>query len=76
MALRIENVKVSPFNGRRSKRDYQDFLKALRDLKTGQSFMWALSSNDRMAISIVQFLLDRQYVTRKEGETFRIGRTA
>jgi hypothetical protein len=76
MALKIENVKVTPFNGRRGKREYQDFLTALRDLKTGQSFLWPLSSNDRTAIAIVQFLLDRQYMTRKEGESFRIGRTA
>ncbi len=76
MAPKIENVKISPFNGGRSRREYQEFLKALRDLKTGQSFLWPLASNDRMAISIVQFLLERQFVTRKEGHQFRIGRTA
>ena len=76
MGLKIENVKVSPFNGRRGRREYREFLAALRDLKTGQSFLWALSSNDRMAIAIVQYLLDRQFVTRKEGTAFRIGRTA
>ena len=75
--VKIENVKVSSFsNGQRSRREYHEFLKALRDLKVGQSFTWALASNDRMAIALAQFFLDRQFVTRKEGHQFRIGRTA
>src|ERR1700684_679784 len=69
---KIENVKVSAFNNRGSRRE---FLEALPNLKVGQSFIWDLGSNDRTAISIAQFFLDRQFVTRKEGHQFRIGRT-
>lgn len=73
--LKIENVPVEPVGGRRGNGTFRDFVLALKNLKKGQSFVWEMSSNDRMAIAIVQILLERQFVTRKqEGGKFRIGR--
>lgn len=77
MPVKIENIAIEPIgNGGRGNGAFRDFVFALRDLKKGQSFLWDLSSNDRMAIAIVQMLLDRQFLTRKQDcGKFRVGRT-
>jgi len=73
--LKIEDVAVEPIgNGGRGKGAFREFVLALKALKRGQSFVWEMSSNDRMAIAIVQILLDRQFITRREGDSFRVGR--
>jgi hypothetical protein len=76
MPVKIESVPIEPVgNGGRGNGAFREFVFALRDLKKGQSFLWELSSNDRMAVSIVQMLLDRQFITRKQDNgKFRIGR--
>lgn len=74
--LKIENKPVEPIGGtRRRNISFADFVIALRNLEVGQSFLMTLDSNDRMAIAIVQILYNRRYVSRKEGERHRIGRT-
>lgn len=76
MPVKIENVPIEPIgNGGRGNGAFREFVFALRDLKKGQSFLWELSSNDRMAVAIVQMLLDRQFITRRQDKgQFRVGR--
>lgn len=76
MSLKIENIPVEPIgNNHRGNGAFREFVFALRDLKKGQSFLWDLSSNDRMAVAIVQMLLDRQFITRRQNDgKFRVGR--
>lgn len=72
--VKIEDVPVTVSRAKRSEGDFRQYVQALANLKKGQSFLWKLSSNDRMAISIVQMLFNRRFVARKEDDTFRIGR--
>ncbi len=72
--LKVENIAVTSRSAGTSRGDFREFVRTLRDMKKGQSFMWRLSSNDRMAISIVQILFDREFVSRREGDAFRVGR--
>lgn len=76
MSLKIENIPVEPIgNGSRGNGAFREFVLALKELHKGQSFVWELSSNDRMAIAIVQMLFDRQFITRKQPDgKFRVGR--
>ena len=77
MSLKIENIPVEPHSsGARGNGAFREFVLALKKLNKGQSFVWELSSNDRMAIAIVQILLERQFITRRQpdGSGFRIGR--
>lgn len=71
--IKIEKVAVQALKSGRGG-NFQAFVLALRDLKKGESFLYPLASNDRMAIAIVQLLLERDFVTRKEGGMYRIGR--
>ena len=50
------------------------FVAALAALKVGQSFVHAVTSNHRYAMSITQQLLGREFTTRRDGEQFRIYR--
>ena len=53
----------------------KEFLIALRDLKIGQSFMInVLDSNQRNIICVAKTLLDRKFITKKEGKDYRVGR--
>lgn len=77
MSLKLEDIPVPERTSARGNGNFREFVTALRDLKKGQSFLYPdLASNDRMAISIVQMLFNREYVTRKEGKAFRVGRVA
>jgi hypothetical protein len=70
--LKIEKVpmlKTRTYNG-----EFQDFVMALRALKVGESFVYKLASNNRMAISIAQYLLDRRFTCQREKDSFRVGR--
>lgn len=73
-SIKIENTPVAVNRAERDKGNFREYVKALAALDVGQSFLWRLASNDRMAISIVQMLFDRRFVARQEGDTFRIGR--
>lgn len=70
---KIERVLVT---ARRAQHRPRDLALALKVMKVGESFLWPVSSNDRAAIALAQVLLDRQFVTRREGKTFRVGRVS
>lgn len=51
----------------------------LRNLEVGQSFVTDVKSTERMVLSMAGFLLDRHYVTNKQGmkgHKSRVGRIA
>lgn len=73
--IKIENMVLSPRQTRDTPQ-FREFVKALAALKVGQSFVYPVVSNHRMAISIVQILFDRQFTTRKTDSGFRIGRVS
>lgn len=76
MKLKIENKPIEPIGGiRRRDVTFAEFVITLQKLEIGQSFLMRLDSNDRMAIAIVQILYNRRFVSRKEGDRHRIGRT-
>lgn len=69
MGIKLETIKGVPkVMGTNGERDFQEFLKTLKDMKVGQSFLWKLASTDRMALCVAGMLLDRRYITRKEGD--------
>lgn len=70
--IKIENKPVSA--ARRGGTEYQEFLDAVKKLEKDQSFVTKLGNRDRMALTIAGALLDRRYITRKEGTLFRVGR--
>lgn len=70
---KIEKVAVTALRAQYRPRD---LALALKVMKVGESFLWPISSNDRAAIALAQVLLDRQFVSRKEGHTFRVGRVS
>jgi len=70
---KIENIAVRMTQ--KTKR--RDFWETLSRLEIGQSFTDAkVDSNVRNGISIAEILLNREFVTGKEGAVFRIGRIA
>jgi hypothetical protein len=72
MKPRIENVKIYGIG--RANSAFHEFMEVLKELKVGQSFTYDLKSNHRLAIQIVQYLLDRRFACRAEKGTFRVGR--
>lgn len=74
---KIENVgiKATPRYSIR----LRGFLLTLRNLEVGQSFVTDVKSTERMVLSMAGFLLDRHYVTNKQGmkgHKSRVGRIA
>lgn len=75
MTIEVENVPINHWHGKgREERNWREFVQTLKDLKKGQSFLWKIASNDRMAIAMAGVLLDRRFRSAKEGELHRIGR--
>jgi hypothetical protein len=74
MTIKIEKKRIEPYRNV-ERRDVRAYVLALRDLKVGESFLWKLQSNDRMTILILSIVFDRKFITRKEGEMYRIART-
>jgi hypothetical protein len=72
MKPKIENIKINGI--RRADSAIHEFIEVLKELKVGQSFTYDLKSNHRMAIQIVQHVLDRRFACRAEKATFRVGR--
>lgn len=72
--IKIEDISIVPWKSDSGRGGFQDFVLALRGMDKGQSFLRKINSTDRIAISVVGTLMERRYVTRKEGDTFRIGR--
>lgn len=71
--IKIEDTPMSPVS-KRTGADYRDFLRAVKALEKDQSFITKLSARDRVALTVAGLLLDRHYITRREGTQFRVGR--
>ena len=75
MTIKLESNTSLPTY--RRNQDMRGFLEALRDMKTGQSFVYKLSSYNRNMIRAAETLLKREYVSRSiDGNgTHRVYRT-
>ena len=74
MSIKIENKAVDGGGDT----GFREYVLTLRALEVGQSFVTKLPSSYRIALSVAQILLDREFVTRKEGASGlrRVGRVA
>jgi hypothetical protein len=76
VAIKIENKPASK-GGHYHRGDWGEFLRAVQALKVGQSFAFDNpQSNHRLALSIAQAWLGGKYVIAKNGDSYRVGRTA
>ena len=67
MTIKIEDVKAPSPTDKRTDVEFHEYLSALRDMKSGQSFVMPKdSSHYRLAISISKTLLECDFMTRKE----------
>ena len=73
MEFKIEKVPVKSKN---NSPDFRSFVMTLQSLKVGESFLFpqAIASNYRMAIVIVEILLNVHIITRTEGKSVRVAR--
>jgi hypothetical protein len=75
MAIEIENIPVQPIKRASRSDDWQDFLSAIKTMEVRQSFLVPqLGSNFRLAMTVAQTLLDKQYITNKTASGVRVGR--
>lgn len=72
--IKIENVAIKALpKGDATSR--QAFTLALRALKVGQSFVVGkVDSNHRTIINVVEWVLNREFTTRKDVRGYRVGR--
>lgn len=71
--MKIEDKTITP----RKKMDHKfdDFIRTLKVMDVGQSFIVeTIPSNFRIAMTVANVLLGREFVSRKENGKFRIGR--
>lgn len=75
MGVRIQKIPVPARNPRKAS-DFRDYCRALAQIEVGESFLYAMTSAHRLAITTLQHALGRRFAARRdgEGETFRIGR--
>lgn len=74
MVLKIENKPLRS-GSYRTRPEFENFVETLGELNVGQSFLWRqINSNDRATISIAQKLLKRRFITRREGQAYRVAR--
>lgn len=71
--IKIEDTPMPPVS-KRTGSDYRDFLLAVKALERDQSFVTKLSNRDRVALTVAGLLLERHFITRREGTMFRVGR--
>lgn len=72
MTVKIEDV---PLKDSRSEAGWEDFLVGLRDLEAGQSFWFPVfTSQYRTVMCAAKTLLNRSFISRKDGDGYRIGR--
>jgi hypothetical protein len=74
MSIKIEKHAVEPArNGQRT--DFREFCVALTTLKPGESFLFAMSTYHRNALSALQHGLGRRFSARRAANgLFRVGR--
>jgi len=74
MIIKIERVPVRPRKSREG-REFGDYCRALVALKVGESFLYPMNSAHRLAITVLQHVMEkRQYTVIAEGDQQRIGR--
>lgn len=74
---KIKIDKVPLVKKRATSTDFQQFVTAVSELKLGESFLYKVNGNHRIAINTVKILLSRQYVVNPSEQKgyFRVGRT-
>ncbi len=78
MTYKIEKVQLAPSAKDNRQVRFAEFVDTIRDLKVGESFVYdrPMQTTHRLAITVAQRLLKREYVVRKDTRGFRIGRLA
>lgn len=75
MKIKIEKTPITFAITKTSGQSMQSFTEAVRDMKVGESFLFAeVTSNHRNALSILQYAFSRKFCCRKEGSSFRVAR--
>lgn len=72
MTIKIERV---PITTRKGKESLKEFVITLGKIEIGQSFLFEITAYHRHAISVVQYLTEKRFITRHDkGDLHRIVR--
>lgn len=70
---KIEDIPITSCRTSR----VEEFSRLLGKLEVGQSFLWqGFDSNYRHLVSGIQYAMERKFVSKREGDMHRIGRTS
>jgi len=72
MTITVERVSLAKRESRTD--NFEEFVKVAEKLEVGESFLFKLTSNHRMALSVIQYLTANRYVTRHENGQHRVCR--
>lgn len=74
MSLKIEKIAV--YRKSREGGEFAIFCRALGALKVGESFVYRMSTYNRMAVSAISHAMSRQFsaAQQKEEGIYRVGR--
>ncbi|OHB85688.1 MAG: hypothetical protein A2Z38_04115 [Planctomycetes bacterium RBG_19FT_COMBO_48_8] len=72
--IKIEKKISPPPYKRGNKKEYEDFLIAIKKKSIGESFIFSLTGQHRLVLSACKILLNKEFITRKEKDGLRVYR--